>query len=248
MKMKLKKLLCLSLAGMMALSLAACGGKDTADETPGPDAAGTPAVPETPAVSDAPEPLDTLPVLETPAVSDAPESSETPTVPETPDVSEPPEPAGHEPPTTEEARSYISLEIDGDVSYVEEPITLSEFEGPRTINGYSVLSQETRLTISNLAGAEDNCYIRIDLMFYEKEADRGNWPFPGDFYLTNEGEIEQSMGVDDNALKLRPGESVTFSLPSFSSRGYPLAFLTLTLDYPDFEKSWWEEWHFLVDG
>ena len=168
-----------------------------------------------------------------------------------PEPTESEEPTEHEPPTDEEAWSYISLEPDGDVPYVEETITLSEFEGPRTINGYSILSQETQLTVSNLAGVEDNCYIRIDIMFYgyEKETDRGNRPFPGNFYLTDEGEFEQNLGDNDNALKLRPGESVTFSLPSFGHPiGYPLTFLTLTLVYPDYEKSWWGQWHFLVDG
>lgn len=34
-------------------------------------------------------------------------------------------------------------------------------------------------------------------MFYEKETDRSNWPFPGNFYLTDEGEFGQIMEGDE---------------------------------------------------
>ena len=237
-----KKILAMLLAVALTvglLSLSACGGTG---ETPGPGSSETPAATNTPTPTPSPTPTPT------PIPTPTPTPELTPTPMPTPTPTPAPEPAGHEPPTTEEARSYISLEIDGDVSYVEEPVTLSEFEGPRTINGYNVLSQETQLTVSNLAGAEDDCYIRIDLMLYEKVTDRDCWPFPGNFYLTDEGGFGQLMmgdEYDSNGLKVRPGESFTFSL--FSRDDYPLNVLTVTLVYPGYEKSWWGKWQFLVE-
>ena len=153
------------------------------------------------------------------------------------------------PPTDEEAQSYISLAIDGDAYYAEEPITLEDLDGPRTISGYNVLSQETQLTVSNLAGAADNCYIRIDLMLFTKETDSSGYMYPGSFYLTDEGEFKREFMYDNNDLKLRPGESVTFRLLSRDDYpDYPINVLVVTLVYPDYEKEWWGKWQFLMDS
>ena len=52
---------------------------------------------------------------------------------------------------------------------------------------------------------------------------------------------------DINGLKVRPGESFTFSLYSRDDY-YPLQILTATLIYPNYERIWQTEWRFFVDG
>ena len=118
-----------------------------------------------------------------------------------------------------------------------------------TLDGCYTLSQDAQLTVSNLAGAGENCYITISLYT--------SFEYNGACYLdqmyalpltNNAGFILGMNGATTSpeyggAVELRPGESVTFSLSEYAAAydvetgeevfKYDFLTLSLGLHYPD---------------
>lgn len=90
-----------------------------------------------------------------------------------------------------------------------------------SLDGCFVLSQGTQLTVSNLANADDNCYIQIRL--YLLMGYNGTYGLDGPYYslLTKNGGFVQLMQISpsdfEDRVMLRPGESVTFSLSEYAT-------------------------------
>ena len=171
-------------------------------------------------------------------------------------VDETPEPTPEPTPTLTpepdgDPSSYIGVTIVG-VDYVSEPITLYyPWDETVNLNGYSVLSQDTQLTVSNLANADDDCYIEIYLYKcykdqdgrYEVDAGGAGW------YLTNSGIfIPLMIGAEDygGTVELRPGESTAVSLSQFEADpDVDIFLLSPTLIYPDTEQRWPADYGFV---
>ena len=187
---------------------------------------------------------ETNPPAETTAQpTSTPEPTLTPTSTPTPD------PAGGDP------FSYINLTIsEGNYYDVDEPITITlhyPWEDQVDLNGYSVLSQDTQLTVSNLAGADENCFILIYLYECYKNQD-GSYNTRAEgvgYYLTDSGkfrvtsaDLEAEFG--ESLVELRPGESVTFSIFGYEA---DLLLLTPALIYPttDSDQRWPADYGFV---
>ena len=165
------------------------------------------------------------------------------------DSSDAPEPTESEEPTESGPPlwSYIGLtrsEADNVDYYVyaEEPITIYDLYGneQQRIDGYYVLSQETQLTVSNLAEAEDDCYLHLGLTYYQKNED-GSYTAVSATYIFNGWDFGPYMMPDDSGY--RPGESATFTIPDDGFFYYLSAMLT----YPDSGQNGWRGWYFLLD-
>lgn len=160
------------------------------------------------------------------------------------------------PPDEEDPSAYINLtRSDDDDFSVYEPITLyygmgGEYVAGLDLNGYHILSHETLLTVTNLANAEDNCYITISLNRCDKDQD-GRYVNADEIYslvLTNGGGFVTNL-IDlsgyGGPVELRPGESTTVSLSEYDEND--LLVLRAELYYPDLDQYWWKGYGFVID-
>lgn len=126
-------------------------------------------------------------------------------------------------------------------------------EKPVSLDGCFALSQDSQLTISNLAGADEDCYITISL-YTSIKYDEACYLDP--MYVlpltNNAGFILAMNGATSSpeyggVMQLRPGESVTFSLYEYWNiydyytgeevGTYDLLALSIVLYYPETQQS-----------
>ena len=123
-----------------------------------------------------------------------------------------------------------------------------------SLDGCFALSLETQLTISNLANADDNCYIDDICLWTDTyyDSDENHCYLDGLYFhhLTNNGGFIAHMMYRDpeygGPVQLRPGESVTLLLSEYRTLAdefgevfltYDLLVLSVSLTYPDVGQS-----------
>ena len=123
-----------------------------------------------------------------------------------------------------------------------------------SLDGCYVLSPEAQLTVSNLANADNNCYIDDILLWTLSEYDGYDYYLDNLYFYhltNNKGFIPHMMYQSPEyggPVQLCPGESVTFSISEYVTLydeetgeaflTYDLLVLGLNLYDPDAGQSW----------
>ena len=171
---------------------------------------------------------------------------------------------GSEPPAGGNPSSHIGLTMSGgSYSEVDDPPVYTrdafyDWEEDaywyESLDGCFTLSPETQLTISNLANADDNCYIDDICLWTDTyyDSDENSCYLDGLYFYhltNNDGFIAHMMYRDPEyggPVQLRPGESVTLLLSEYRTLAdefgevfitYDLLVLAVSLTYPDAGQS-----------